>query len=110
MLEDTAADALAALGNPTRLRLFRMLVKAGPEGATVGQLQAGLKVPGSTLNHHCNALRSAGLVIQRRRGREIICSAQFDHMHDLVNFLTEECCCGLETEPASDREPTEHAA
>ena len=75
MHEDIAADALAALGNPTRLRLFRLLVKAGPDGATVGRIQAGLEIPGSTLNHHCNALRNAGLIAQERRGREIVCTA-----------------------------------
>lgn len=110
MHEDIAADALAALGNPTRLRLFRLLVKAGPDGATVGQIQAGLKIPGSTLNHHCNALRNAGLLTQERHGREIVCTAQFGRMHELVDFLTEECCCGLEDEHDADEHRKEHAA
>ena len=110
MHEDNAANALAALGNRTRLRLFRLLVKAGPAGATMGQIQTNLNIPGSTLNHHCNALRNADLVTQERRGREIICTAQFAGMHSLVDFLTEECCCGLEDETDTAEHRKDHAA
>jgi DNA-binding transcriptional ArsR family regulator len=96
MDEGFASVAMAALGNRTRLRVFRLLVRAGPDGLTVGDVQRHLEIPASTLAHHVAALTRAGLVCQERRGREVICRAHFKAMHDLVGFLTEACCTGLE--------------
>ena len=90
--ETTAALMLAALGNETRLRLFRLLVRAGHEGQTVGAIQHKLGVPASTLAHHLNALVGAGLVSQQRRGREVRSIAQYAAMDGLVAYLTEACC------------------
>ena len=95
MNEATAAKCLAELGSPTRLAVFRLLVKAGPEGLVVGDLQRRLKIPGSTLSHHIARLAWAGLVDQRRDGRRLICSTKDGIMTDLLTFLTAECCTGF---------------
>jgi DNA-binding transcriptional ArsR family regulator len=100
MDEALASDALAALGSRTRLRLFKLLVRAGPDGLNVGEAQRHLEIPASTLAHHFAALTRAGLVLQQRRGREVVCRANFDAMHALVAFLTEACCAGLEVRDA----------
>ena len=67
--EQAAADALAALGNRTRLRIFKLLVRAGREGVNIGTLQRMLGIPATTLGHHLGTLTKAGLVDQERRGR-----------------------------------------
>lgn len=102
MTEDLAAQGLAALGNRTRLRLFRLLVRAGPEGLTVGDLQRHLDTPASTLAHHLATLARAGLVEQERRGREVICTASFTAVHGLAAYLTEACCQGVTLPDADD--------
>lgn len=96
--ENTAAECLAALGNVTRLRVFRVLVRAGEEGLNVGDLQRHLKTPGSTLAHHLGHLTRVGLVQQDRRGREVICRASYETMRNLTGFLTEQCCVGVPLE------------
>jgi ArsR family transcriptional regulator, arsenate/arsenite/antimonite-responsive transcriptional repressor len=93
--ETRAADALAALGNRTRLKLFRLLVQAGPEGLIVSEVQRHLDIPASTLAHHLATLTRSGLVDQERRGREVICRADFAAMNGVLRFLTESCCTGL---------------
>lgn len=90
-----AARCLETLGHPTRLEAFRLLVKAGPEGLPVGDVQAHLDVPASTLSHHIALLVRAGLVEQRREGRVLRCLANFPLMTDLVGFLADECCRGV---------------
>jgi len=95
MNEHHAAICLSALGNPTRIRLFRLLVRAGTEGLNVGDLQRLLEVPASTLSHHIAALVKADLLLQDRRGREVICMANYAAMNDLVAYLTEQCCTGV---------------
>ena len=93
-----ATRALAALGNRTRLRVFRTLVRAGAEGLNVGALQSLLEIPGSTLAHHVSTLAQAGLVVQQRRGREVVLSIDFAVVSGLLTFLTEECCAGVTVE------------
>jgi ArsR family transcriptional regulator, arsenate/arsenite/antimonite-responsive transcriptional repressor len=95
MRERKAADSLAALGNPTRLRLYRLLVRAGAAGLNVGDLQRLLEVPASTLAHHLATLARAGLVTQERRGREVVSRADYPAMRALVGYLTEQCCTGV---------------
>lgn len=92
MEHDLAATRLAALGNPTRLRIYRLLVRAGEAGLAVGGIQERLGIPGSTLSHHCKALIAAGLVQQERAGTSLICRANYPVMHGLVAFLAAECC------------------
>ncbi len=89
---DDAAARLEALGNPTRLKIYRTLVRAGHAGMPVGRLQERLKIPASTLSHHVKALVSVGLVSQVREATTLICHAEYDAMRGLVNFLVAECC------------------
>jgi ArsR family transcriptional regulator, arsenate/arsenite/antimonite-responsive transcriptional repressor len=93
--EDLAARRLASLGNRTRLRLYKLLVKAGPVGLNVGDLQGRLGVPPSTLAHHLSTLAQAGLIIQNRRGREVTSTANYGVMTGLVTYLADQCCVGL---------------
>lgn len=101
MTPDQAARCLEKLGNPTRLRIFRLLVRAGPEGLPVGSIQSHLAVPGSTLSHHLSHLTNSGLVTQTREGRVLRCRPDFALMDQLIAFLTEECCAGVEAAPDS---------
>ena len=90
-LEDVAAR-LEALGNPTRLKVYHMLVRAGDDGLAVGHLQERLAIAASTLSHHLRGLMTAGLVHQERRKTTLICRANYAVMQDLVAFLADECC------------------
>ena len=92
MKVDDAAVKLEALGNPTRLRIYRALVRAGHPGLAVGRLQEKLKIAPSTLSHHIKALMMANLVTQKRLSTSLVCHASYDTMHSLVNFLVSECC------------------
>lgn len=88
-----AAAAFAALGSEQRLSVLRMLVRAGPDGLSIGVLGTRTGVTGSTLTHHMKILATAGLVTQARQGRSIICAAvAFDEVQQLSNFLLTECC------------------
>jgi ArsR family transcriptional regulator, arsenate/arsenite/antimonite-responsive transcriptional repressor len=100
MTEDQAADAFAGLANRTRLRLFRLLVRAGEPGLNVGDLQRLLDIPASTLSHHLSALAVAGLVVQERQGREVISRADFDGVRRMLAYLTDECCKGVDLRKA----------
>lgn len=93
--EEHAARALAALGNVTRLRLFRLLVRAGHDGLNVGEIQRLLDQPASTLAHHLAKLSGAGLIVQARHGREVICTADYTRMDGLLTYLTDQCCHGV---------------
>lgn len=95
--EQQVVRALAALGNTTRLRLFRLLVQAGRGGLNVGELQRLLDQPASTLAHHLGKLTNAGLVEQTRNGREVICTAEYEHMSEVQAYLTDQCCGGIES-------------
>lgn len=94
MEESTAVASLAALAQPLRLRVFRALVGAGPEGMTPGALGAMLDVPSSTLSFHLKELAHAGLVSQQRDGRNLVYRASLDHMSALMDYLTAHCCLG----------------
>ncbi|WP_299689491.1 metalloregulator ArsR/SmtB family transcription factor [uncultured Tateyamaria sp.] len=88
-----AAAAFAALGSEQRLSVLRALVRAGPDGLSIGALGDRTGVTGSTLTHHVKILASAGLVTQARQGRSIICAAvAFDEVRHLSDFLLTECC------------------
>jgi len=105
MHEKQAADGLAALGNITRLKLFRLLVQAGTDGLNMGEMQRLLGIPGSTLNHHAGVLRQAGLIQPAKRGREVACTANYAAIQQLSDFLLDNCCAGL-----ADADGTEDAA
>lgn len=87
-----AVTALAALAQETRLAIFRLLVEAGPTGQSVGEIGAELKAAPATLSFHLKELTHAGLIVARQDGRYIFYSANFEHMKDLLGFLTENCC------------------
>jgi ArsR family transcriptional regulator len=89
---DDAAARLEALGNPTRLKIYRALVRAGEEGLPVGRLQEKLDVAASTLSHHLKTLIGVGLVTQTREGTTLICHTNYDMMRGLLEYLAEECC------------------
>lgn len=89
---DDAAARLEALGNRTRLQIYRALVRAGRSGMPVGRLQDKLKIPASTLSHHIKTLVSVGLVSQVRESTTLVCHANYDAMQVLVDFLASECC------------------
>jgi len=89
---DNAANILAKIGNPTRLKIVRLLVRAGDDGLAVGMIQKKLNIPGSTLTHHIAHLKSAGVIRQQRQQATLICKMEFDVLRKLVDYLTEECC------------------
>lgn len=89
---ERAAQCLETLGHPTRLAIFRLLVRAGRDGLAVGEIQERLGIPASTLSHHIAQLTGAGLVRQTREGRILRCTPDFAVMDGLLGFLTEECC------------------
>lgn len=93
------ASAMAALGHEARLGVFRLLVRAGHDGVSVGDLVSHMGLPASSLAHHLRALVAAGLVTQERRGRSVINRADFDAMRRTVGFLTAECCAGVALVP-----------
>ena len=105
---DEAAERLEALGNPTRLKIYRMLVRAGDPGLPVGKLQSRLSIPGSTLSHHLKTLIIVGLVSQERDATTLICRANYPVMRGLVEFLVAECCTDADCN--SLRQPTDTAA
>ena len=96
--EAQAADGYAALGNRARLRLLRLLVRAGGDGLNVGEVGRHLRMPASTLAHHLTALVRAGLVVQEKRGREVICTAHYATIKGAAAYLTEACCAGIDRE------------
>lgn len=98
-----AAHCLEKLGNPTRLEVYRLLVRAGDAGLAVGEVQARLGVPASTLSHHLSQLLNAGLIRQERQGRVLRCTPNFALMRELLGYLTEACCQGVAA-PESERE------
>src|SRR5690349_14430981 len=103
MKVETAAKQLESLGNPTRLRVYRALVRAGDAGLPVGRLQQKIGIAGSTLSHHLHRLITSGLVTQERQATTLICRANYPAMNGLVGFLVDECCVesGCEVEESS---------
>ncbi|QDH71747.1 ArsR/SmtB family transcription factor [Marilutibacter alkalisoli] len=89
-----ATLALSALGQSTRLSVFRLLVEAGPEGRMAGDIAEALSLPGATLSFHLKELGAAGLISGEQRGRCICYRARFDTMNALIEFLTRNCCGG----------------
>lgn len=95
---EVAASTFAALGSEQRLSVLRTLVRAGPDGLSIGELGARCGVTGSTLTHHMKILAQAGLVSQSKQGRSIICvAAAYDEMRALSQFLLSECCADCAT-------------
>lgn len=104
MEEEAVVKSLAALAQQSRLRVFRALVVAGPEGLTPGALGEALGLPATSLSFHLKELATAGLASQERQGRNLIYRASFEQMNALLAYLGENCCqgqpCGVEGTPA----------
>lgn len=86
--------ALAALAQPTRLALYRLLVACGPDGMAAGKVAEKLKVSPATLSFHFKTLSHAGLVEGRQSGRFVYYATDFKVMNEMVEYLTENCCGG----------------
>jgi DNA-binding transcriptional ArsR family regulator len=92
MDEIAAIAALGALAHETRLKLFHLLVTSGPAGLAAGAIAEDIGVPPSSLSFHLQELVHAGLITQRRLSRNLIYSAQYGAMNELILYLTENCC------------------
>jgi len=92
--EAVTVKALAALAQPQRLRAFRGLVVAGPQGQTPGAMAEQLGITPSALSFHLKELANAGLVSSEPRGRNLIYRANFAQMNTLLGYLTQHCCEG----------------
>jgi ArsR family transcriptional regulator, arsenate/arsenite/antimonite-responsive transcriptional repressor len=109
MNAENAVTSLGAVAHAHRLALYRMLVKRGPDGLSAGQIAERLDMPPSSLTFHLQQLLRAGLVTQRRLGRQLIYATDFAAMNELVGFLTQNCCAesgGGACKPASAKTPT----
>ncbi len=102
---EKAVACLGALANEHRLAAYRLLVAKGPEGLPAGSLAETMAMPPSSLTFHLQQLLQAGLVTQRRLGRQIIYAADFAAVNSLVAYLTENCCGGVACTPVCDPTP-----
>lgn len=100
-----AASGFAALGSEQRIAVLLSLVRAGPNGLSIGALGDRCGLSGSTLTHHLKTLAHAELIRQSRDGRHILCTANYDRIQKLSDFLLSECCrdCGT-TDEAHDHD------
>ena len=89
-----ALSALAALGQPTRLDVFRLLMRHEPTGLSAGAIAGGIGCPQNTLSAHLSILARAGLIRGTREGRSIVYRADVDGMRTLLRFLVTDCCDG----------------
>lgn len=94
MNSKAAIMALESLAQETRLSIFKLLVRKGPNGLPAGEIALALEVPGPTLSFHLAHLTRAGLLSCRRESRSLIYSVHFEGMRDLLQFLTKDCCQG----------------
>jgi ArsR family transcriptional regulator len=86
------ADMFSAIGTEARLRIMRLLLSAHPGGMVVGEIQAQLDIPNSTLSHHLEKLRHEGLVTVQREGTYLWYAANTAALGELLGFLYAECC------------------
>lgn len=99
---DRLAGMMAAMGAPQRLRIMRLLLAAHPQGMPAGEIQEELEIPASTLSHHLEKLRHAGVVRVRREGTYLWYSAETEALRELLSFLYAECCTrSAAVEPAA---------
>ena len=96
MEKQTAISALAALAQETRLDAFRLLVQAGHEGLPAGAVGEALGLPSATLSFHLKELKSAGLICCERAGRSRIYRPDFERVNELLAFMSQNCCQGVE--------------
>jgi DNA-binding transcriptional ArsR family regulator len=94
METDAAIDALSSLAQPTRLEVFRILVRHEPDGLPAGEIARRLNVPHNTLSTHLAILQRAGLVSARRLSRSMIYRVELPAVRSLIMFLLRDCCNG----------------
>ncbi len=87
---------MAQLGNISRLKIFKLLVKAGENGLAVGSIQEKLQIPGSTLSHHITKLCSVDLLRQERSGRILNCTVNYKILNAMLKELKNQCCIGID--------------
>ena len=92
MKPNQATQGFSAMGSPARMNVLQSLIKAGPQGLLVGEIQSRTNIPPSTLAHHLKALLTANLILQTKRGREITSLANYDHLEALAAYILQECC------------------
>jgi len=93
MKQSRALKAFAALSHETRLDILRLLIAAGPDGLSAGEIGAQISVMASRLSFHLGVLEQAGLVSSRRKSRNVIYGAEYDRLSGLVTYLMQDCCC-----------------
>ncbi len=96
MNTENIARTMAELGNVTRLEIFRLLVRAGPEGLTIGEIGKRLDIPASTLGFHIRGLVSVGLITQEKQGRSVICRPGLETITTVIQDLVAECCVDMD--------------
>lgn len=112
MKTSRATDALGALAHEYRLAIYRLLVERGPEGLAAGSIGSRIGLGPSSLTFHLQALQRAGLITVARASRQLIYSADFSAMNELVGYLTENCCtastkaCTTDCKPVTSARPT----
>lgn len=89
---EACADRLAALGNPVRLRILKLLVQASPGGLVVQEIQEELQIPASTLSHHLDKLKNEQLLSSTRQGTFLRYRVNWEILQGLLGFLTAQCC------------------
>jgi ArsR family transcriptional regulator, arsenate/arsenite/antimonite-responsive transcriptional repressor len=94
MESEQAILALAALAQPTRLDVFRLLVKQEPDGLAAGDIAKALMVPQNTMSSHLAILSRAGLVTAQRFSRSIVYRADLDAFRAVMLFMVRDCCDG----------------
>lgn len=101
----SAVAAFAGLANEHRLAVYRLLVQAGPQGSSAGDIASALDIAPSSLSFHLAHMTRAGLIAQRRESRSLIYSADFEQMYSLIGFLTDKCCGGRSCAPGVKEPP-----
>lgn len=104
-----AASAFAALGSEQRLAIVTTLVRAGPEGLSMGELGDRTTITGSTLTHHLRILTAANLVEQHKQGRTVMCSAvEFERVELLSRYLLQACCADVADDAGQSHQEHSH--
>src|SRR6516162_9909232 len=96
MKASETVEALGALAHEHRLAIYRLLVEKGPDGLSAGDIAERIGLVPSSLTFHVQSLQRAGLITQRRVSRQLFYSADFAAMNELVDYLTKNCCGGMQ--------------
>ncbi|SLN15449.1 Helix-turn-helix domain protein [Falsiruegeria litorea R37] len=99
---ESVAAGFSAMGSESRLKVLKVLVRAGESGLTVGEIQERTGIAPSTLAHHLKFLAGGGVVVQEKAGRTTINRADFDQLRVLADFILGECCADAPQKAAND--------